>query len=118
MIDFEPYSLFALSSRAARFTVSPIDVKSLRVSEPTEPNTTDPELIPIPAKENKSESQIRDKKDRPILRAAIYAKADVILTGDKDFLESGLLKDVSDTGDAGSSLHYTRINLGFIFHIK
>ncbi len=25
------------------------------------------ELIPIPAKENKSESQIRDKKDRPIL---------------------------------------------------
>ena len=30
--------------------------------------------------------------DRPILRAAIYAKADVILTGDKDFLESGLVK--------------------------
>ena len=50
------------------------------------------ELIPIPAKENKSESQIRDKKDRPILRAAMYAKADVILTGDKDFLESGLKK--------------------------
>lgn len=50
------------------------------------------ELIPIPAKENKSKSQIRDKKDRPILRAAIYAKADVILTGDKDFLESGLKK--------------------------
>ena len=50
------------------------------------------ELIPIPAKENKSESQIRDKKDRPILRAAIYAKADVILTGDKDFLESDLKK--------------------------
>ena len=50
------------------------------------------ELTPIPAKENKSESQIRDKKDRPILRAAIYAKADVILTGDKDFLESGLKK--------------------------
>jgi probable toxin-antitoxin system toxin component, PIN family len=50
------------------------------------------ELIPIPAKENKSESQIRDKKDRPILRAAMYAKADVILTGDKDFLESCLKK--------------------------
>ena len=30
--------------------------------------------------------------DRPILRAAIYAKADVILTGDKDFLEAGLMK--------------------------
>lgn len=28
--------------------------------------------------------------DRPILRAAIEAKADVLLTGDKDFLESGV----------------------------
>ena len=28
--------------------------------------------------------------DRPILRAAINAKADILLTGDKDFLESGL----------------------------
>lgn len=28
--------------------------------------------------------------DRPILRAAINAKADIILTGDKDFLESGI----------------------------
>lgn len=31
-----------------------------------------------------------DVKDRPILRAAIHANADVLLTGDKDFLESGL----------------------------
>ena len=29
-------------------------------------------------------------KDRPILRAAMEAGADVLLTGDKDFLESGL----------------------------
>ena len=28
--------------------------------------------------------------DRPILRAAINAKADILLTGDKDFLESSL----------------------------
>ena len=28
--------------------------------------------------------------DRPILRAAIYANADILLTGDKDFLESAL----------------------------
>lgn len=28
--------------------------------------------------------------DRPILRAAINASADVLLTGDRDFLESGL----------------------------
>ncbi len=48
------------------------------------------ELVPIPTDENTSESRIRDADDRPILRAAIAAKADVLLTGDKDFLESGL----------------------------
>lgn len=48
------------------------------------------ELVPIPTDEEVSESQIRDADDRPILRAAIKAKADVLLTGDKDFLESGL----------------------------
>lgn len=50
------------------------------------------ELVPIPTCENKSESQIRDIDDRPILRAAIEASADILLTGDKDFLESGLKK--------------------------
>ena len=48
------------------------------------------ELVPIPTDENISESRIRDADDRPILRAAIEAKADILLTGDKDFLESGL----------------------------
>lgn len=48
------------------------------------------ELVPIPTDEHNSEVQIRDINDRPILRAAIKAKADVLLTGDKDFLESGL----------------------------
>lgn len=48
------------------------------------------ELVPVPTDEDASESQIRDVKDRPILRAAIIAKADVLVTGDKDFLESGL----------------------------
>lgn len=48
------------------------------------------ELIPIPTNENVSEVQIRDVNDRPILRAAIEAKADILLTGDKDFLESGV----------------------------
>lgn len=36
----------------------------------------------------KAEGLIRDKKDRPILRAALDACADLFLTGDKDFLES------------------------------
>ena len=48
------------------------------------------ELVPSPTDENLSELQIRDVNDRPILRAAINAKADILLTGDKDFLESGL----------------------------
>ena len=48
------------------------------------------ELVPIPTVEKSSEAQIRDVKDRPILRAAIESKADVLITGDKDFLESGL----------------------------
>jgi len=33
---------------------------------------------------------IRDVNDRPILRAALKAKVDVLITGDKDFLESGV----------------------------
>lgn len=48
------------------------------------------DLVLIPTDKNSSETQIRDENDRPILRAAIEAKADVLLTGDKDFLESGL----------------------------
>ena len=48
------------------------------------------ERVPTPVEEHISESKIRDVNDRPILRAAIHAKADILLTGDKDFLESGL----------------------------
>ena len=48
------------------------------------------ELVPTPVEEHVSESKIRDVNDRPILRAAIHAKADILLTGDKDFLESDL----------------------------
>lgn len=43
------------------------------------------ELVPVPTDEDASEAQIRDVKDRPILRAAIMAKADILVTGDKDF---------------------------------
>lgn len=48
------------------------------------------ELVPIPTDEDIAELQIRYVEDRPILRAAMEAEADVLLTGDKDFLESGL----------------------------
>lgn len=40
----------------------------------------------------KEESAIRDVNDRPIFRAAISVCVDTILTGDKDFLESGIAK--------------------------
>ena len=48
------------------------------------------ELVPVSEIESAEETQIRDVKDRPILRAAIEAGADVLLTGDKDFWESGV----------------------------
>ena len=48
------------------------------------------EMVPTPVEEYHSEMQIRDINDRPILRAAIHANADILLTGDKDFLESCL----------------------------
>ncbi len=38
------------------------------------------------------ESKIRDIKDRPILRAATAAKANLLISGDKDFLESGIIE--------------------------
>lgn len=46
------------------------------------------ELIPMPSTIYDDEKKIRDANDRPILRAAIKAGADILLTGDKDFLES------------------------------
>ncbi len=48
------------------------------------------EIVQVPVEEDSSESLIRDFNDRPILRAAIFAKVDILLTGDKDFLESGI----------------------------
>lgn len=48
------------------------------------------ELVPIPYGVNNNEILIRDIADRPILRSAICAKADIVLTGDKDFLESDI----------------------------
>lgn len=48
------------------------------------------ELVETPETVLPIEEKIRDAKDRPILRAAIFAKADIFLTGDKDFLEAGI----------------------------
>lgn len=48
------------------------------------------EVIPIPETITGEECILRDIADRPILRAALSSKVDIILTGDKDFLESGI----------------------------
>ncbi len=47
-------------------------------------------LVQTPEEEIDAERAIRDPKDRPILRAALNAHADLFLTGDKDFLESNI----------------------------
>jgi putative PIN family toxin of toxin-antitoxin system len=49
-------------------------------------------IISTPPEEEsvEDEAAIRDIKDRPILRAAVKSDADVLITGDRDFLESGL----------------------------
>ena len=38
------------------------------------------------------ESEIRDAKDRPVLRAAVLSGAEIFLTGDRDFLDAGIKK--------------------------
>ena len=48
------------------------------------------ELVPMPTRERDLEVKVRDAADRPILRAAMEAGADILLTGDRDFLEAGI----------------------------
>ena len=50
------------------------------------------DIVPIPDEEHSSEALIRDVMDRPILRAALSANVDILLTGDKDFLESSIIR--------------------------
>lgn len=52
------------------------------------------ELVPVSEEEAPEERQIRDADDRPILRAAIRADVDMLLTGDKDFLDSGVIHPI------------------------
>ena len=47
-------------------------------------------LVLTPEEVFSVEKEIRDPKDRPILRAALNEHADFFLTGDKDFLESSV----------------------------
>ncbi|MCL2707028.1 MAG: putative toxin-antitoxin system toxin component, PIN family [Dehalococcoidia bacterium] len=46
------------------------------------------EVVSVPPSQHPDEDEIRDPNDRPILLAAIKADAEIIITGDNDFLES------------------------------
>ena len=48
------------------------------------------EIIPIPETAHPDETLLRDPDDALILRAAIAANADIIVSGDLDFLESNV----------------------------
>ena len=48
------------------------------------------EIIQVPDEEIELEKKIRDIDDRLILRAAVNAEIDIIISGDKDFLDSGV----------------------------
>ena len=48
------------------------------------------QFVVTPTNVVEDEINIRDIKDRPILRAARHANVDVLITGDKDLLESGI----------------------------
>lgn len=50
------------------------------------------QLVETPVDEFEQEKSIRDVKDRPILRAAMNSGVDILLTGDKDFLEADIEK--------------------------
>ena len=45
--------------------------------------------------ESALELLIRDQKDKPILRAAINCNADLLITGDRDFLDSPIIRPKS-----------------------
>ena len=48
------------------------------------------EVVQVPESLTEEENSVRDANDRGIMRATVASKVDVILTGDKDFLESGI----------------------------
>jgi len=52
------------------------------------------EIVTTPPEDESifDEAFIRDTDDRPILRAAVASDAEVLITGDRDFLESGLTR--------------------------
>ena len=59
----------------------------------------DLEIVDTPTERISDEDKIRDSKARFILRAAVKAKVDIIITGNKDFLEAGVTNPKIMTAD-------------------
>ncbi len=104
----DPHPLWDRSSwdvvrSEARNAMNVLGVKELLFSEipaalvshtsPIEVNQEAVKIIETPLEEDAipDEAVIRDADDRPVLRAAVKANADVLITGDNDFLKSGLV---------------------------
>ncbi len=51
-------------------------------------------IVKVSYETNDISLDIRDDNDKSILRAALEAKADILITGDKDFLESNILNPI------------------------
>lgn len=51
-------------------------------------------IVKVSYETNDISLEIRDDNDKSILRAALEAKADILITGDKDFLESNILNPI------------------------
>ena len=51
-------------------------------------------ILKVSYETNDISLDIRDDNDKSILRAALEAKADILITGDKDFLESNILNPI------------------------
>ncbi len=49
-------------------------------------------IVKVSYEINDDNLQIRDPYDKPVLRAALESNCDVLITGDKDFLESNIKK--------------------------
>lgn len=56
---------------------------------------------PLPVPEDLSRVIVRDPDDIPILASALAARADVLITGDKDLLELGTTADILITNPRG-----------------
>ena len=48
------------------------------------------EVVEVSYETNDDSLNLRDSHDKPVLRAALASRCDVLLTGDKDFLGSGI----------------------------